>query len=359
MKEISKKEAQMRADQISLFNAELKNLEDDDVLHLNQEQKISISAYHKKILTDYSNIFDIDISSKERQLTIGMRIASLFGALALSIGIFFLFYHYWGLFSTFQQIVILLTTPVIALVATVIVAQREKTLYFTKLLSLITLASFILNISVLGQIYNITPSDKAFIAWGALSFLLAYAYGIRLLLVAGIICITGLLAARVGVWSGIYWIHFGERPENFLPVAVLLFTLPFFIRHQRYQEFESIYRVFGLLVFFIPVLILSYWGYISYLHLDSDVIEVLYQIIGFAGSVGLIAIGIRYSLNDIVNTASIFFVIFLYTKIYDWWWEWMPKYLFFLLVGLIAVLILFIFKRLRYVTKSSFEHTGK
>jgi len=40
-------------------------------------------------------------------------------------------------------------------------------------------------------------------------------------------------------------------------------------------------------------------------------------------------------------------VIFLYTKFYDWWWEIMPKYLFFLVIGLSAVLLLVVFKRLR------------
>ena len=35
------------------------------------------------------------------------------------------------------------------------------------------------------------------------------------------------------------------------------------------------------------------------------------------------------------------------TKFYQWWWEIMPKYLFFLVIGLTAVLILLILKRLR------------
>jgi len=40
-------------------------------------------------------------------------------------------------------------------------------------------------------------------------------------------------------------------------------------------------------------------------------------------------------------------VLFLYTKFYQWWWGWMPKYLFFLLIGLTAILALLILKRLR------------
>lgn len=351
MKEKSKEEAQARADRIGQFQAELKALREDQVLQLTEEQEASVSTYHKNLLAQFSETFDIDISSKEKRLSFGMRIASFLGALALAVSVFFLFYQYWGRFSTVLQITVLILAPLAALFATLHVAQREKTGYFSKLLALITFACFVLNIFVLGQIYNITPSDKAFIVWGALAFLLAYACDVRLLLAAGIICIGGVLSARVGVWSGCYWIYFGQRPENFLPVAALLFAFPFIIHHQRYTAFEIIYRVFGLLTFFIPVLILSYWGDISYLYIDDDTIEALYQVIGFVGSAGLIALGIRRGLNDVVNTANVFFVIFLYTKVYDWCWDWMPKYLFFLLVGLIAVFMLFVFKRIRGMTR--------
>jgi uncharacterized membrane protein len=64
-------------------------------------------------------------------------------------------------------------------------------------------------------------------------------------------------------------------------------------------------------------------------------------------SAGAIWLGIRQNWQDVVNTGNVFFTIFLYTKFYDWWWEWMPKYLFFLLVALTAIVMLLIFKRLR------------
>jgi len=352
MVEKSKEQAQQRADQVAHFNAELKSLADDNVLRLSDEQQAAIHAYHAQLLTRYSETFDIDTSSKEKQLSMGMRIASFLGALALAASVFFLFYQFWGRFPTSLQIAISIVSPVAALAATLHVAQREKTGYFSKLLALITIACFVLNLVVLGQIYNIMPSDRAFIIWGALAFLLAYACDVRLLLVAAIICLDGVLSARVGVWSGCYWVDFGERPENFLPAAVIIFALPFVIRHRRYTAFEPIYRVYGLLVFFLPVLILAYWGNVSYFNLDNNTIEVIYQIVGFVSCAAMIAFGIRRGLSDVVNTANTFFVIFLYTKIYEWCWEWMPKYVFFLLVGLIAVLMLFIFKRIRDLMKA-------
>jgi hypothetical protein len=42
-----------------------------------------------------------------------------------------------------------------------------------------------------------------------------------------------------------------------------------------------------------------------------------------------------------------FFVILLYSKLFDWWWDLMPKYLFFLILGLIAVGLLLVLHKAR------------
>ncbi|MEM1142298.1 MAG: DUF2157 domain-containing protein [Pseudomonadota bacterium] len=355
MSEDTKAAMQQRVDRIRIFRDELAALERDQVLVLSEDQQAATRDYHDSLLQLLAETYDVDTTDAQKKLSLGMQVASLLGALALAISVFFLFFQYWGAFSTIQQIGILLTAPLLMLVCCVVVADREATGYFAKVLALITFACFVLNISVLGRIYNITPSDGAFFVWGVLAFLLAYCCNVRLLLVAGIVCIGGLLAARVGAWSGIYWVDFGARPENFLPVAVLLFALPFVLAsfHRGFTGFTgflAIYRVFGLIAFFVPVLILSYWGSASYLTISNDVVEVLYQVIGFAVSAALIAVGVKRGLNDVVNTANTFFILFLYTKIYSWWWDLMPKYLFFLLVGLVALLLLFVFKRLRSTT---------
>jgi len=347
----SKSKAQKRADRIAAFKEELAELGVQGVVKLTESQEASIDSHHRQLLAEYSDTFDIDIGHRERQFSLGMKVASFLGALALALSVFFLFYRYWGLFPTVLQVGVLIAAPLLALVATWYVTEREKTGYFAGLLALLTFACFVLDISVLGVIYNITPSDRAFIAWGLLAFLLAYHCDSRLLLAAGIICLGGLLATRVSVFYGLYWLDFYMRPENFLPVAIVLFLASFYLPHRGHSGFQPIYRVFALLGFFIPVLILSYAGALSYALFDEDLIEMIYRIIGFAASAGLIALGIRLGLNDVVNTANAFFVLFLYTQLFDWWWHWMPKFLFFLLVGLIAVLLLFVLKRLRDLSR--------
>jgi uncharacterized membrane protein len=119
------------------------------------------------------------------------------------------------------------------------------------------------------------------------------------------------------------------------------------VPHRRHEDFPNLYRGYGLLAIFIAILILSNWGWGSYLPWSSGVIEAAYQVTGFVLSGGIIALGIRRHWPGLTNLGSTFFVLYLYTKFFDWWWDWMPKYLFFLVLGLSAVLLLLMLKRLR------------
>lgn len=340
--------AQQRADDIRVFRQELARLEAEQVLALSPEQRQALTAHHDRLLADLAQAFDIDRDVRGKQLSWGMRIASFLGALALAASVFFLFYQFWGLFPETAQVSILFAASLLGLGGTMLVRQRDATGYFTKLAALVAFACFVLNIAMLGQIFNITPSDKALLPWAAYALLLAYACDLRLLLAAGILCIMAYTAARVGTWGGLYWLDFGERPENFIPVSLAIFAVPQVIRHRRHADFSPIYRIFGLLALLLPVLVLSHWGRISYLPWPADTVEGFYQVAGFALSAGAMWLGLRQGWTETVNGALTFFVIFLYTKFFDWWWEVMPKYLFFLVLGLAAVLILVVIKRLRH-----------
>ncbi|SFI24199.1 Uncharacterized membrane protein [Collimonas sp. OK307] len=340
-------EAQRRVDEINVFQQELGRLQQGGVLTLSEEQQHSVSSHYQALLADLSRTFDIDRNIQSRQLSSGMRIASFLGALALAASIFFLFYQFWGTLSTPVQVAILVLAPLGTFLGTMWVQKRDSTGYFAKLVAMVSFACFVLDITMLGQIFNITPSDNALIAWAAFAMLLAYTCELRLLLAAGIICLIGFVSARTGTWCGMYWLDFGERPENFFPVAIMLFLIPQFVSHSRFAGFATLYRVFALLSLFLPMLVLADWGGNSYLDIDTDFIRHGYQLAGFLFSAGAIWLGIRRHWPEVINTGVTFFVIFLYTKFFDWWWESMPKYLFFLVLGLTAVLVLVILKRLR------------
>ena len=275
-----------------------------------------------------------------------MRIASFLGALALSAAIFLFFYRYWGLLSTGAQLGIVIAAPLLAVGLTEWSARRERTLYFAGILGLIAFGCFVLNIMVIGTVFNVTPSPKAFLPWAAFAFILAYSHGLRILLVAGILSLAGYLSATTGTWGGTYWLSFGERPENFFPAALVLLAIPL-IRHRTYHDFPPLYRLFGMLGLFLPILVLANWGTVSHMMIASKTIEALYQGLGFILAGCGIWLGIRFNLRVVVNTSATFFVIYLYTELFDWWWDWMPKYAFFLILGAVAILLLMVLKRLR------------
>ena len=349
----SRTEAQQRADDIRIFQAELARLEADKVLLLADTQRSAVTDYHNKLLAHYAQNFHIDRNAQAKQLSLGMRVASLIGALALAASVFLLFYQFWGYFSTTAQVAILIASSTGLFLATMALQRFDDSGYFTKLAAMVAFACFALNIVMLGQIFNITPSDKALLPWAALALLLAYSCELPLLLVAGILCLIAYIAARVGTWGGLYWLDFGSRPENFFLPAVLLFFFPLWVSHQRFGGFALLYRVFGLLTLFIPMLILGNAGELSYLDINPPIIKGFYQVMGFVFSALVIWLGVRRHWPEVVNTGITFFVIFLYTKFFDWWWEIMPKYLFFLVVGLSAVLLLLIFKRIRALGEST------
>jgi uncharacterized membrane protein len=347
MNPLSRKDAQNRADEIRIFQRELARLEQAQVLTLDAQQRHALEEHHRSVLAGYAASFDIDRDTRAKQLSLGMRIASFLGALALAASVFFLFYQFWGRLPTPLQVTILLASALASYGATLWIQRRDETGYFTKLAAMVAFACFVLNIAMLGQIFNITPSDKALLPWAACALLLAYTCDLRLLLAAGILCIIAYLSSRTGTWSGMYWLYFGERPENFFPAALAMLVIPQFIRHERNAGFAALYRVFGLLTLLLPVLVLANWGQASYFDAASDVVEGLYQLLGFTASATAIWVGARRHWPEVVNTGVTFFVIFLFTKFYDWWWEIMPKYLFFLVLGLTAVLFLVVMRRLR------------
>ncbi len=347
----SKTEAQQRVDQIDHFRRELQQLEEEDVLLLDRETAARVDRYQRQLISRLSREFDIDSTRKVKQLSLGMKITSFLGALALGASLFFLFYQFWGNFSTATQVGVLVATPLLSLAITFFAARRDSNGYFAKLFGSVSLTCFILNLSMLGEIFNITPTDRVFLVWALFAFILAYAINTRLLLAAGILCSSAFLSARAGAWGGMYWLDFGDHPENFFLPAALFFALSF-LRHDRFDGFSVTYRVFSQLLMLIPVLVLSFWGESSYLEFHATTIEHGYQLVGFVGSAALIWLGVKRGWADLVNLGNVFFTIFLYTKFYDWWWDFLPKYLFFLLLGLVAVLMLLVFKRLRQLAVS-------
>jgi len=168
-----------------------------------------------------------------------------------------------------------------------------------------------------------------------------------LMLMLGLTLLMSYGAATYTAQMGYEWLEFYDRPEQFLLLGLLVFALPYCLKHTRNADFPPVYRLVGALTVFIAILSLAEWGVPSYLPWEQVTIERLYEFGGLILSAGAIWLGITRGWNGIVNTGTAFFTIFLFTRLYHWWWDWMPKYLFFAVIGALGIALVLTFQRLR------------
>lgn len=353
---LNKTQAQARADQVLAFRAEQKILTEQGLLPLSDDDAANIRTYHDGLLQQLQQGLNIDLNDNARHLSLGMQIVSFLGATALAASLFFLFYQYWGYFATASQVTLLVTAPLLSLALALWLQRVDGSGYYAKLAALVSFVAWVLNIVMLGSIFNITPSPNAFAVFACYGFMLAYMLHVRLLLAAAILCSFMFIGAQFGSWMGSYWVYAGEYPEHFLLTSLLFFALPLKLSQQRYDGFANLYQILSSIVFFIAVLILANWGRVSYLPWSVELVEGVYQLLGFAASALLVLYGIRTHAAKLMLTGNVFFALFLYTKFFDWWWDWLPKYLFFLLVGLTAILALTMFNRFRAAQHAGGQH---
>ena len=351
---LSREAAERATARIAAFREELEALEAAGLLALDAATKERVRAFHEARIAQWRRDFDVDASLDARRLGWGMKVASFVAALALAAAVFFLCRRFWGHLPTAVQVTFLIAASLGSTLTSLHFAARERYSYFAKLFGLVACVCFGLNIALLGRIFNLAPAPEFFLLLSLFAALLAYACEARLLLAAAVCCLTAWLGARTGTFWGIYWLGFGERPETFFPAALCLFALSL-VPHRRLPDFPPSYRIWAALCLFLPMLLLSHWGGGSLMPFAARHIEWFYQIAGFAAAAVVVALGIRRNWPETAQCGVVFFSIFLYTKFFDWCWDWMPKYLFFFLVGLTALLVLIVLRRLRAARQEQAE----
>lgn len=344
----TRQEAQARARQVEAFARELGELEREGVLSLGAADRLRVEEYHAGLLGELADRFDVDRGEGQSQMSLGMRVASLLGALTLSAGVVLFFYRVWGLLGTPAQAAVLAGVPLLALAAVDVAARREKTLYVASVLALLAGASFVLDLSALGAIFNMTPSPWVLLPWAAFALALAYAYGLRLMLAAGLLLALGLVNALLAAATGIEWAASPGRPEPFIVLGALVFAGSFTRLASGRERFAEVWRLVGAAFVLLPIFFLSLWTLVlSYHLLPLAVLHAMYDAAGFALPVAGIWLGIRRRWPEIVKLSTSFLVVFVYAKCFDWWWEVMPRYLFFLMLGGLAVGAIVLLGRLR------------
>lgn len=342
----TKEQAQQRVDRIRLFRQELDTLEHDGVVALTDGQREQVARYHDDLLERLAGRFDVDRTEAQKRMSLGMQIASLVGAFAFSAAVFMFFYRFWGNLSVASQVGILTAAPVLAVIGVDIAARRDKTLYFASILGLVAFACFVLDVSMVATIFNMQDSPNGLLLWAAFGFALAYTYGLTWILFVAIGTGAGFLAAELARMTGLDWGFFLMRPEGLVLAGALALGMAAFEYRRGATAFGGTYRFLGWVGVLFPIISLAQVD-VSYLPLSHSVVGPCYLVLGFALGGGAAWLGIRQQSNVVANTATLFLSLLLFVKLFDWWWDWMPRYLFFFLLGLIAVAILVLLRRLR------------
>lgn len=345
--DITREQAQKRVDRINEFRAELADAERDGALSLTDDQRTRLTSYHEALLTALAQRFEVDRSRAESQLSLGLRIVSFLGAAACTIAAILFFQRFWGSLSSPVQVLIVWTAPLAALAAASATARMERTLYFTALLSTLAFSCFVLNVAVLGTILNARPSPMPLLVWSAFAFALVYAWDLRLMLFAGAACAIGFFSTSIVNWYGLPLDMALARPESVLVPAALVAAFAHAAPNRTRFGFPQTLRLVGLIVLSFAVLILGESGTMSQLPLRTRTVEYLYQIVGFALAASMLTVGIRRRWTETINLGAGLFGVLLLLRFVDWWWDLMPKYLFFLIVGLTAIVLMVILRRLR------------
>ena len=80
---------------------------------------------------------------------------------------------------------------------------------------------------------------------------------------------------------------------------------------------------------------------------NRNALEAIYQLAGAIVFPWLIVNGVREGSKGITAVGTVFLSIFLLFRLHDWFWDYLPKWLFFLLVGGLAFGTLLLLRRLR------------
>jgi hypothetical protein len=233
------------------------------------------------------------------------------------------------------------------LFATELAHRRRVDLYYVGLLALAAGVAFVAGIGALGTVLNLTDSPLALLAWAGFALLLAYAYGLRLLLAAGLVLACAWSGATVLHVQGYQWGDFMQRSQWLIPGGVMVYSVPWLFRRRGPDGFELVYRLCGAGVGLVSLLVLSTAGDLCCGGISPGTVVAGYQLMGLLTGVAVLVHGLRLGQAGLVNLGGLAFIVFLFVRLHSWWWDWMPKYLFCLVLGLIAFGLLLVFRRIR------------
>jgi uncharacterized membrane protein len=338
-------------------------------------------------------------TADERKLGRGVTILINLGAIALAAGLLIFFASNWIEFGRGAKIVSLFALTLFFYVAG-FELTREDRRGFPKLgLALIFLGCvmFGTDIVLLALIYDLTAEHAWSLLIQCVAWLsIAYVVRSRLVLFLGLLGIIAWFGAEVGYCWGGYWLYLG-RPFHFIGLGACLLAVGGLHAWRGQRQFAASWALVGLLLVYLSTLILSIFDLQKNVRLDTSTASAVVWLLFAAPYVLAVAalaiihvrwrrtaltdppvllvlfllvvmtlasviaithqsrelwfillmtaltsagiyLGIAWGSPVFLNTSLVFFAVNLYTRFYEYFWDAMPKSLFFIVGG--AALIL-------------------
>ena len=118
------------------------------------------------------------------------------------------------------------------------------------------------------------------------------------------------------------------------------------MRRSDPPAFSLVWRLSGIVAMVFPLLMLglttdgSWFG-------SGHTSELLYQLVGLLAFVAMVWIGLKRDDVILARGGATALVLFLFFRMVDWFWEAIPDWLFFLLMGGLAFAVLLVLRAVR------------
>lgn len=330
-----RRDAQARADQIRAFRRELRALGEAEVIQLSEDQQAEVTAYHDQVLASLTREFDVDRSEREGQLSRGLRLASIFGAVTLVAAVTALVYRVWGALSMPAQVTLLTAFPLAALAGVQVAAEREQTRYVAGLFALVACGTAWFAIGAIPHLLDLPMSELLLWPAGAFGVAVAASYGFRLVFTLSIAVFLIAFASVFFGAAGVPWPMLFERPEPLAAGAFVLLTATSQFAPLG-EGFDRAARHAALAVGLGALLVLATARGTSLLAFAPGTSLVLYQVVFVPVALILLwrALGAGDRTGSSLIAAAL--ALFLVIRYVDWFWDRLPAWSFFLVLAAIS-----------------------
>lgn len=341
--------AQRRVDQIAAFRAELDALRREEGPVPDRAVVEAIRRHQDGVVQQLAQEYEVDRSTAGKQMALGIRVATLLGAVALTAAVVAFVDRFWGGLSDIGRVVLLATAPLASVAVMVTAGQLERTRYVASIFACVACAAFVTQTVVLAQMLGLRSSPHAIGLWALFAVAIAVPWRFAVPFAFGIGSLVVYLPAA-GLWAAGYAYEDAlTHPELLmLSVPVVFLMVP-----RMPQELRVTARIVLLALVLMPLLVLSATAQPSLVPLGDETVRIGYQILSVVAAALAIVTGLRRGIREAVLMGSTFAAVFMLTRFVDWWWDWMPKYLFFLILSAIALSSLWALRIIRRRAEAS------